>query len=212
MTAAAAGAALATGVAVAALLVAERRESALGRWIAKPLASTGFVAFAFACGAAETDYGRAVLVALALSWLGDVLLIPADERAFRAGVGAFLLGHVAYLAAFSVRGIPPIPFAAALAAATLATAPVLRWLRPHVPRAMKGSVLAYVGVIAAMVAGALATFAAEPRAAIAAGALAFWLSDLSVARDRFVAPGFTNRAWGLPLYYAAQLLLASSVT
>jgi hypothetical protein len=37
------------------------------------------------------------------------------------------------------------------------------------------------------------------------------LSDLSVARDRFVAPGFVNRAWGLPTYFAAQLLLAASV-
>ena len=42
-------------------------------------------------------------------------------------------------------------------------------------------------------------------------AVAFFCSDLSVARDRFVAPGFANRAWGLPLYYAAQLAFAWSV-
>ena len=41
-------------------------------------------------------------------------------------------------------------------------------------------------------------------------AVAFYLSDVSVARDRFVAPGFGNRIWGLPLYYAAQLLFALS--
>ena len=41
-----------------------------------------------------------------------------------------------------------------------------------------------------------------------AAAVAFYLSDVSVARDRFVAPGFGNRIWGLPLYYAAQLLFA----
>jgi hypothetical protein len=29
-----------------------------------------------------------------------------------------------------------------------------------------------------------------------------------VARDRFVRHQFLNRAWGLPLYYAAQVLLA----
>ena len=29
-----------------------------------------------------------------------------------------------------------------------------------------------------------------------------------VARDRFIAPGFANAAWGLPLYYGAQLVLA----
>jgi len=43
------------------------------------------------------------------------------------------------------------------------------------------------------------------------GAVLFFLSDLLVARDRFVAPGFGNRLLGLPLYYAAQLLLASAV-
>jgi len=31
-----------------------------------------------------------------------------------------------------------------------------------------------------------------------------------VARDRFVAQGFINRAWGLPMYYGGQLLLAYS--
>ena len=43
------------------------------------------------------------------------------------------------------------------------------------------------------------------------GAVLFLLSDLSVARDRFVAPGFVNRLWGLPFYYGGQVLLAASV-
>jgi hypothetical protein len=47
---------------------------------------------------------------------------------------------------------------------------------------------------------------------IAAGpaALAYTASDVSVARDRFVAHAFANRARGLPLYDAAQLLLAAT--
>jgi len=49
------------------------------------------------------------------------------------------------------------------------------------------------------------------RWAIALGAAMFALSDVSVARDRFVAKAFVNRAWGLPLYFAAQLILASTV-
>jgi hypothetical protein len=43
------------------------------------------------------------------------------------------------------------------------------------------------------------------------GALLFFVSDLAVARDRFVSPGFANAAWGLPLYYAATLVLAATV-
>lgn len=46
---------------------------------------------------------------------------------------------------------------------------------------------------------------------IYAGAALFYLSDLAVARHRFVAPGPENKLIGLPLYYAAQLILASTV-
>ncbi len=42
------------------------------------------------------------------------------------------------------------------------------------------------------------------------GAVLFFLSDLAVARDKFVTPGFPNRAVGLPMYYAAQILFAVS--
>jgi uncharacterized membrane protein YhhN len=61
--------------------------------------------------------------------------------------------------------------------------------------------------------GVMATLACGVTAAggpwtVAAGALAFTASDISVARDRFVQHEFLNRAWGLPLYYAAQLLIA----
>lgn len=40
--------------------------------------------------------------------------------------------------------------------------------------------------------------------------LAFFVSDLAVARDRFVEPGFVNRFVGLPLYYGAQIVFAAS--
>ena len=46
---------------------------------------------------------------------------------------------------------------------------------------------------------------------MAVGAAAFALSDLSVAYGRFIRPRWTAKAWGLPLYYAAQLVLAGSV-
>jgi YhhN family len=43
------------------------------------------------------------------------------------------------------------------------------------------------------------------------GAISFYLSDLFVARDRFVQTAFLNRLPGLPTYYAGQFLLAFSV-
>lgn len=33
---------------------------------------------------------------------------------------------------------------------------------------------------------------------------------LAVARNRFVAPGFANELWGVPLDYGGQILLALS--
>ena len=57
---------------------------------------------------------------------------------------------------------------------------------------------------------ALGTWGAHGGAGIAAGGVAFYLSDLAVGLDRFVRRSFTYRAWGLPLYYAAQLLFAAS--
>ncbi len=75
---------------------------------------------------------------------------------------------------------------------------------------MRRPVQAYFAVIAVMATLACGLTAAGGPATVAVGALAFTASDISVARDRFVRPQFLNRAWGLPLYYAAQVLLALS--
>jgi uncharacterized membrane protein YhhN len=69
-------------------------------------------------------------------------------------------------------------------------------------------VRAYLVVIAVMSTLACGVTAAGGPLAVAAGALAFTASDVSVARDRLVKREFVNRAWGLPLYYAAQWLIA----
>ncbi len=75
---------------------------------------------------------------------------------------------------------------------------------------MKRPVDVYIVVITLMVATAFAASRVGAPTTVLAGAIAFYLSDLSVARDRFVCSTFTNRLWGLPLYYVAQLLLGSS--
>jgi uncharacterized membrane protein YhhN len=43
------------------------------------------------------------------------------------------------------------------------------------------------------------------------GSFMFYLSDICVAREKFVAKDALNGAIGLPLYFAAQLVIASSV-
>ena len=44
-----------------------------------------------------------------------------------------------------------------------------------------------------------------------AGAVLFYLSDICVARERFVTPSPAHTYVGLPLYYLGQMLLAASV-
>ena len=198
-------------VAVAGLLVAEYRESRRGLWLAKPVASAAFIWLGLASGAPGSGYGRWVLVALLLCWLGDVLLIPRDQpRVFKAGVFAFLLGHVAYSAAFLTRPLDPSGLAAGAVVVGVVILTVLRWLGKSLPPDMVGPVRTYMLVIGVMSALACGVTAAGGPWAVAVGALAFMASDISVARDRFVRHQFINRAWGLPLYYAAQLLLAKT--
>ncbi len=201
-----------TLAATAALLGAERAGWQPGVWIAKPLASAGFLGAAWAQGALETPYGIWIFLGLVLSALGDILLIPKQsQRAFLAGLGSFLVGHVAYTFAFAVRGLDPVTVAVAMVAVLAMGLAVLRRLLVHVPEKMRRPVLAYVVVISAMLVCAAGTVGRAGMPAIFVGAFAFYLSDLAVARQRFVQRSFANKAWGLPLYFGAQLILAWTV-
>jgi len=198
-------------VAVAGLLWAELRGSRAGLWLAKPVASLAFLWVALAMGALETSYGQLVLLGLVLCLLGDLLLIPLERpTVFRAGVFAFLAGHLAYSAAFLTRPLDPLGLAVGAVLLAIVLLAVLRWLGPSLPADMVWPVRTYMLVIGVMSALACGVSAAGGPWAVAVGALAFTASDISVARDRFVRPEFVNRAWGLPLYYAAQLLIATT--
>lgn len=59
-------------------------------------ASMGFIAIALSAGELSNTYGRIVLVALVLSWVGDLLLTYTSRPAFLGGLVTFLLGHVTY--------------------------------------------------------------------------------------------------------------------
>lgn len=200
--------------AVAGLLRAEQKDDARLRGLFKPAASAAFVLAALASGALETPFGAAMFTGLVLSALGDVLLIARGERWFLAGMAAFGLGHLAYSYGFILGGLN-FGYGAGIAGG-LTLAAGLIFLRPMrgAMGPMSAPVGVYVLVISAMVAFSVAHFMAAGTDAsfrLAAGAAAFAASDLSVARDQFHRRAFINRAWGLPLYYGAQCLIALSV-
>ncbi len=201
-----------TLLALPALLLAEHRHNAIGKALTKPVASLGFILLAWTAGASESTYGLLILAGLVLSMAGDVLLLGRARAAFLGGLIAFLVGHLLYVAAFLVRGIDW--FAAALAAIALAVvASVLTRLFLHkIERTMRVPVVCYAVVISVMLALAVGTVFEQMSLLILVGAVLFYLSDFSVARDRLLVKGFVNRAWGLPAYFIGQLLLAASVS
>lgn len=201
---------LMTTVGLAGLLWGEWRGLRGVRALCKPLASLGFIVAAIGFGALDSRYGQVVLIGLILGAIGDVCLLGADKRYFIAGLVSFLLGHVAYVIAFASLDVSaPHVFIAAVAMATV-MAFVANWVFPHAAD-MRAPISVYMLVIAAMCAVAIGAGGAGAPWMIPVGALMFTASDIAVVRDRFVAPGFVNRLWGLPLYYAAQLIIAWSI-
>jgi uncharacterized membrane protein YhhN len=204
----------ATLVTLALLLALLRAEQTEHRgWLAviKPLTSIGFLATAWLNGAFDSSYGAWIFAGLVAGFWGDVFLLSARRSWFLAGLVVFLLGHLAYAVAFAGRGVDSIVAGIALVGAVAPGWVVWRWLRPNVDAPMRVPVLAYVVVISVMLALAVGTIARAWSPSIIVGAVAFYASDIAVARERFVASGFINRLWGLPAYYVGQLLLAWSV-
>jgi len=222
-----------------ALVGAEVRPARIARSIAKPIASLAFIAvgvLAMRAGGllqvprfdgeppgwfmrqALDGFQRFVVIGLVLGAIGDVALLGSSNRSFMAGLVAFLFGHVAYVVACAYLLSPPewLEFAGVYGALPVAAGiAALAWLWPRLGT-MRIPVGVYVFTIILMVVAAIAIARSDalPRRngeLLAAGAVLFFASDLAVARDKFVEKSFWNRAWGLPAYYAGQLLIAWSV-
>jgi uncharacterized membrane protein YhhN len=179
---------------------------------AKIIASTGFLAVAILSGALRSTYGKVLLAGLTLSFAGDAFLIGETQQAFLAGLAAFLLAHLAYVAAFAVNGINLRWLAGAALPVIGIAIGVAMWLAPHTPPELSLPVRLYTIVISGMVIAAFGTRGKGGSVLILVGALLFFMSDLSVAALRLVQTDFPSYVWGLPLYYAGQLCLALSVS
>lgn len=200
-----------TGAGLITTLYGERFHSRPAVYSGKPAASLGFILVAVGSGALGSGYGTWVFAGLALSMAGDVFLMIEKKVFFLAGLLAFLLGHVAYGVAFLVLGVSTAWWLVAMAGSVMIAVVVLRWLMPHIEADMRGPVLGYVIVISVMVSLAVGTRGEGWTPLILSGAILFYVSDLFVARERFVIASYANKLLGLPLYYAGQLLLALSV-
>jgi uncharacterized membrane protein YhhN len=151
-----------------------------------------------------------VVAALALGLLGDVGLMLSRETAdlpFLAGLGAFLVGHVAYIVTFTRHGLHAIDLVAgALVAAGIAgliLPSVLRGAALSAGRALALVVAGYAGVLACMAVLGVGTGIV----ATAIGAVLFMVSDALIARERFAARIAYGPLLIIVTYHLAQFLI-----
>jgi uncharacterized membrane protein YhhN len=197
------------------LLYFEKKGDHKGKLPTKAILSCLFILTAVVQAHPIPGYYHLLLIGLIFCLGGDVFLALPQEKMFLSGLVSFLLGHVFYvLCFFYTAAISQWTWIGCLAG-VLVSGLVFVWLRPHLG-SMLVPVFAYIVVISVMVVGAWtvlgdARLNFAGRLLVFTGAVSFYLSDLFVARDRFLKTEFTNRLIGLPLYYVGQFLLAFSV-
>lgn len=198
-----------------AVLFFERRGALRFRVATKTVLSSMFLLVALLQPRAGGGYFLWMLSGLGCCLVGDICLALPGRRQFLAGLVSFLVGHVLYVFAFSLVASWS-PWAGMVQImAVIASVVVFLWLRPHLGT-MLVPVMGYIVVISTMVCLALSVGAntglsVASRFLVVSGSLSFYVSDILVARQRFVSETLVNRLIGLPLYYAGQFMLAYSV-
>ncbi len=169
--------------------------------------ASGIVALA---ALAFTQRSRLLAAGLLLGALGDALLALPSQASFLAGAGAFLLGHLCYIALFLRGGISvretlrePARVAALLALPIAGVASAAMLFTPGSPLAPPLGF--YSAVLTAM---AMASFTLPwSRWVAMAGAVLFFISDGFVAFDLFNpdnADTVAIRFAGWMIYWAGQ--------
>lgn len=197
---------------VLALLIAELREDRRAQFFFKPLAAMVFVLLALQFGALESIYGKTVLVGLIACALGDMFLLSRkSQNLFKIGITFFALGHILYTIAFGSQfdGLDIISYAI-ISVTSLSALMFFLWLKPKLVKGMSGLTFIYIIIITLMIAASLGRFNYYLKYAAPLAAIMFAISDMFVARDRFVKYNPKNALAITPLYFGAQALFAFS--
>jgi uncharacterized membrane protein YhhN len=183
-------------------LLALNKAPALGRTVAKTMAVGALSGLAFHAG------GPALLiVALALSALGDAFLAHEGEAAFLGGLGSFLAAHIAYAVLFIVSG-PGFADASVPGLLAMVVFGVgMGTLMVRKAGALAVPVAAYVAAISVMGLGGVTL-----GGLVLLGAVLFMASDAILGSEKFLMSEASSlRRLTSPavwvLYYAGQLLI-----
>jgi uncharacterized membrane protein YhhN len=184
-------------------------------YILKPISTLMVIVIAwlsFLEPARNPTYTTGVLIGLLLSLGGDVaLMFPDNRKAFTAGLGLFLLAHVAYTVVFLILG--RFSGMDVLSAVLLLIAGVgfYTLIKPNLGT-MRIPVIVYILVISVMVNRAVSVLAGDAFSGtqglmVVMGAVLFYVSDIMLAASRFWKPWRYNRI-SLAFYYSGQILFA----
>ena len=206
-----------------AFILTERKENYGLAVLLKGTASLIFIGIGLLCSDASVNmaFAKWIVAGLILGGIGDVclnlrfVLKSAGQKVFMGGIAAFLLGHLAYLAALLPPAGKTLFFSIPLG--LLAAFLLLKWIlaKVSVGKAFKIFGIIYIGAVVLMTAVAIGLFLSAPvtaHAMFACGAVLFTLSDVILVFHLFTAD---KKPWmrptNLTLYYLGQLLIACSL-
>jgi uncharacterized membrane protein YhhN len=161
---------------------AERRQV---RYVAKPATLALLIGVAVTLDPVDPTIRTWMVIGLVLSLAGDVFLM-LDEKWFVAGLGSFLLGHIAYVVGLQLAprswGWTVVGLVLVVVAVAVVGRRIVAAVGAGGQEEMVGPVIAYLVVISAMVVSAFGT--AAPAAIV--GASLFYASDATLAWNRFI--------------------------
>ncbi|MGH9212282.1 MAG: lysoplasmalogenase [Acidimicrobiales bacterium] len=184
------------------------RERRWAHYVCKPLAMVCLIGVALAIEPEDATARGWFVAALAWSLAGDVILLSVLDKAFLAGLAAFLVAHLAYVVGLGVVGGSGVGLVvgAAIVAVPLRMVGVAI-VQGARTRSLGPPVVAYVAVISTMVVAAIAT--GRPWAIV--GAALFYASDALIGWDRFVRQQGWHALAVIMTYHLGQIGLVLSL-
>ncbi|WP_119329188.1 lysoplasmalogenase [Cysteiniphilum halobium] len=179
-------------------------------YLFKPLTTLLILGYAFCFSIALNIFVMLILLGLMLSLIGDIFLLSTKARYFTGGLASFLLAHIAYIAAFSLK----LTLFHWWVIIVMLIYAILFYLMLYKTLGQdRIAVAVYIVVIMVMGAVAVNVYLADrslPSLYIMLGALCFMFSDSVLAWDKFKRKLKHEPSLVMISYYLAQYLIASA--
>jgi uncharacterized membrane protein YhhN len=158
------------------------------------------------------------LIGLLFSLAGDIFLMLPDDK-FLAGLVSFLIAHLAYIGGFSIPGFQITTITIVIIVLVglvgiVAVQRVLKGLKVTHNENLRLPVILYAVIISIMLISALSTLVVPnpawkiyPALFVSIGAILFFISDLSLAWNKFVHQITHGGLLVIITYHLAQILI-----